>query len=597
MTTDSTSSDSVFAPRWRVPLAVLLLLCLFLFGFRLGSAPIFDLDEALYVTCAKQMVLGGDWTTPLLNSRPPYDYSQTVVPFYEKPIGVYWAAASAMTFFGINEWAARVPVLLAALATTVGIVIVGSRIFGSVRAGLLAGIIYATAPMTLLDARQMTTDGLLVLWFAGALGAYWYRRAWLFGIFCALAVLTKGIAGVLPLLIIGIHTWNEKRIARKNGSIAASAPRWKSLLSLSALVLFLLIAVPWHVRIAQTNRLDAQGRTWVQEYVVRQHVGRFKGMDQVHNLTGLYSPAYIPFFLIGFFPWACFTPAAFRVPPKTEETPDDADEAHRFLLVWFWTIFLFFSASAAKLPTYIVPAYPAAALLVGRWLDRIVRRQGTGNREQDAERKPRPMFWGCVAATLTALLLMIAARTAEAYIPKSAPVPFAVVILVTILMFFLFVGCLVATVSAWRGKNRNALIALTLTMTFMMGYGAWSGYVVVEKYVINPFQQAARDAEMGAKQGKTIVFYNFVPRRPSMLYYVNYSPIERKETPLLPFLRPFLTDAKPDAEIVTSEDTVRKTLKAELAAAPDIEATYTKPYGDPRGGWLRVLIHRKTAAP
>ena len=71
------------------------------------------------------------------------------------------------------------------------------------------------------------------------------------------------------------------------------------------LLLFLVITLPWHVAILKAGGRDAEGRTWVQEYLIRQHVGRFKGKDTVHNAP---PPTYIGYFLIGFFPWACFTP-------------------------------------------------------------------------------------------------------------------------------------------------------------------------------------------------------------------------------------------------------------------------------------------------
>ena len=323
----------------------LLALCLFLFFWRLGSVPLFDYDEALYVTCAQQMVVSGDWIAPRLNTRLPERPNAARIAFFEKPIMVYWASAGSMRLFGRSMWAARLPVALAALLTTCTIFLAGRRWFGR-RAGLLAALAYATAPMTLVDARQMTTDGLLILWLTIALLCFWQvlekkekrkegkeGRSLLFPasfwLMCGLAVLTKGIIGLLlPFMIIVVYLLLGRLVLRVRLR-TNRGPRlrfalglrplrvlWNGLSRLrpvSGLLLFLLIAAPWHVLIARNPELDAQGRTWVQEYLLRQHVGRFKGLDTVHNQP---LPTYFAYFLIGFFPWACFVPAAFRLREK-----------------------------------------------------------------------------------------------------------------------------------------------------------------------------------------------------------------------------------------------------------------------------------------
>src|ERR1051326_7407960 len=91
------------------------LLSLFLFFWRLGDARLFDLDEGLYVTAARNMAVSGDFTVPRLNSRPHDRPRETTVPFFEKPILVYWVSAASMRAFGISEAAARLPVALASL--------------------------------------------------------------------------------------------------------------------------------------------------------------------------------------------------------------------------------------------------------------------------------------------------------------------------------------------------------------------------------------------------------------------------------------------------------------------------------------------------
>lgn len=600
----------------------LLLLCLFLFFWRLGGAPLFDLDEALYVGGAKQMIVMGDIVTPRLNARPAWNPDLTNVPFYEKPILVYWLPAASMRLFGIHEFAARLPVALASLLTTGLVVLAGRRWFGR-RAGLLAGLVYATAPLTVLDARQMTTDGLLVLWFTLAMLAFWQCRKsgneeeirkfgnqaisqfppLLFWTVCALAALTKGLVGLLlPLVVIVVYLTLDRvvlwvRCRRWNGWSVRSGLRlhrprevWQGLGRLRpviGLLLFLLLTIPWHYLVWKAGGQDSNGRTWVQEYVIRQHVGRFQGMDKVHNAP---LPSYFAFFLVGFFPWACFAPAAFRA--RTEDPP-----VYRFLLVWFWTIFLFFTAGAAKLPTYIAPAYPAAALLVGRWLDGLLAVPVL------PPSTARSLRRGALGALITALLLVIAAVLAPRFTPASSPMSPAMAQLALHLTLLLLVG----TAAAWYcfhrgvsdvGWRRGGIACGAGMLAALIGVGCTEGYALARREVMDPFQQAAVAARAEARSGCPVLYYHIVPRRPSMNFYADtYTPYETKETPFLPYLRRLLSPARPQAAVIASEPVWRTILKPELDAAPDVSVEHLPIPEEGAGGWLLLRLTLRSDQP
>lgn len=638
-------------PEWSVAI-----LCLFLFFWRLGGAPLFDLDEGIYVAGARQMALSGDSVTPRLNSRPLSRPNERSAPFFEKPILVYWASAGSMRLFGISEAAARLPVALAALLTTGLVGFAGVRWFGR-RAGLLAAVVYATAPMTLIDARQMTTDGLLVLWFTLALVAFYElhshrpnHRPFLpytlfpgrhsripllcslvFWLACALAILTKGAVGLLiPFMVISAYLlfgrlaalvgWGDGqglrfRVAGKAHRLADWGDGLKRLRPLLGLLVVVLLATPWHLAIWRTKDRDADGRTWTQEYIVRQHIGRFKGLDTVHNAP---LPSYFVYFLFGFFPWACFAPAAFRrsltahpaTPPirppagrrlamRLEVSAPETllaagaspQESHTvatadFLRVWFWTIFLFFTIGAAKLPTYIVPCYPAAALLTGLWLDRAIREPR------------RALRGGALAATLTATLLVVGALVAPHVVPANRPIPaeMAAAILHTTLV--LLIGC----GAAWICLRRNgqeasgrkiAIGLLAASMVGLIAVGTSEGYSVAQKYVLGPYQRAAMAAQKDADAGTPVIFYHIIPRRPSMLYYSGYSPLERKEEPLLPFLRQQLAAPTYAVDVVTAGDVYAGEVQQELAQSPDITAELLYQGGTERGGWVTVRFRKK----
>lgn len=582
--------------KWEIALAVF---CLFIAFWHLGTARLFDLDEGLYVSCAKQMVLTGNIITPQLNARSTHDPTLTHVPFFEKPIMVYWACAASLRIFGISELAARLPAAFATLGAAYLIVLSGRKWF-SRRAGLFAGLVYITAPMTILDGRQMTTDALLVLWFTGALLAFWAKRPLLFWLCCALAVLTKGIVSLaLPALVLSIL------LVKKHLTIDRLFPKpqfsfrkvdWNELLQqiqsmkpLLGIGLLLFITLPWHIAIWQAGGHDAEGRTWVQEYLVRQHIGRFKGMDKVHNAPFF---TYIGYFLIGFFPWACFTPAAFRSKPPVAQNsePSSGVSFKTFLLVWFWTIFVFFSISAAKLPTYIVPAYPAAALLVGCWLDAMISAKTA---KVSLKRKLIP---GALGAFGTAMLLLIASLFLPMLNRRKSFMPDELIGFAVSIMLILFVGSLAAFISFRFGRKR-AILRGVLFYGFMMAslvfYVGIEGYALTNQFLFQPYQDMAAFAKSDSDRGIPVVYYHFRDRRPSMLFYANYSPYERKEAPLLPFLRDKLTTTGESDVIVTRKDYL-DLLFPELSGAGFNSSVLNESRTD-RGNWLLIRLIRKPA--
>jgi 4-amino-4-deoxy-L-arabinose transferase-like glycosyltransferase len=545
-----------------------------------------------------------------------------------------------MKLFGVSELAARLPAALSSLLTTWFIWFAGCKWFNR-RAGLLSAAIYATAPMTVLDARQMTTDSLLVCALTIALVSFWQsgahaanrtvnrRYVLLFWAMCGVAVLIKGAVGLLlPVMIIVVNVVFEKLrfrfrwAGRAPGELAIGA-RWNRfaqvrpvigrLQLLIGLIVVLLVAAPWHLAILKTHNPDAEGRNFVQEYIVRQHIGRFRGGDTVHNAP-IYT--YFLYFLVGFFPWACFAPTAFRNPEfegsRQEASAIDAaaaaqegehhafpwpsvihssrpeDDKHRFLLVWFWTIFTFFSISAAKLPTYIVPAYPAAALLIGSWFDICLN---------DATRF-RALLRAVRGVTAVAGLLAGVACFAPTQVHGKPLAPPDVVSAVRIITLTLLAGGGAAWVAMSNGEvarwRQVGIAALIACMTLVVLEASTLGYSVADRFVQSPFQQAAVFARKDAAAGIPVVFYNISPRLPSMLYYAEtYSPIERKETPLLPYLEGLRhTGYSPDARGVDVA-LAKKSLETQLKPEAD-KAGWTIEHLYENEGFLVVRLVRST---
>ncbi len=369
MATDSMAIDPLAAfgrrhPR-RLSLLVglaLALLCWLAFFQGLGSLGLTDKTEALFVEVGHQMVLRQDWVTPWWNGERFFDY----------PVWGYWLVALSFKLFGVSEWAARLPVALAASAVVVAsFALVCSwapaeeeRVVRWGR-GLLASAVLATTPGWVGWGRTSTTD--MFLASAITLALYGFLLAHrqqhqpvlarlgrvLLALFCGVAVLAKGPVGLLlPALVIVVFL-----------TLTGQWGRWlRPLPLLAMLALFLGVAMPWYVAAAQIN-----GAAFLGGFLAFSNVQRFTSVLYHHPGPVWY---YLPCLLLLLLPWSLFLPAAiapldfWRLSSWRRAAADQALELPLFLLLWLVLMVAFFSAAATKLPGYILPVVPAGSLLV-----------------------------------------------------------------------------------------------------------------------------------------------------------------------------------------------------------------------------------------
>jgi 4-amino-4-deoxy-L-arabinose transferase-like glycosyltransferase len=511
------TSQAVRASRTgSLSVGVLALLCLFVFFWRLGGNGLFDLDEALYVACAREMRLSGDYVTPRINGER----------FFEKPPLVYWAAAAMFAALGVNEFAARLPAALSSALLTGLIFWFGGRQLGR-RAGFLAAAFFALSPLVLGAARQLTMDALLDLWIALALLCFFMgrdtgRAGWYYGFWaaCGLGVLTKGAPGLIfpvGIALLWIAFLERFQIRGLRRGILAARP-------LSGLLLFLIIVLPWHLAAWHAN-----GDAFVQEYIVRQHLQRFRGGDEAHRAPFWF---YLPGFLVGFFPWSVFIPAplfgrlpqASPDPPESENRSDSglsADNRARLLLkIWFAVIFLFFSASGSKLISYILPMYAAAALLAGDWCSRVIERQSAR----------RGLLAGAGGGMAIALLCYLAVvfhqpviRLVERVSGQSARIESVPPAFVELAAHLFGAGALATGLFFVLLLLRRALAAfggLLAGMTLFVGVAVVEGLPVIDGFFMRPLHTLTRQAGQEALQGVPLAFYVGPPRRPSVYFYL-----------------------------------------------------------------------------
>ena len=323
-----------------VSVAVLLILCAVLFFFRLGARPIWDIDEGKHAEISREMVLSGDWITPAFNGEA----------FYDKPALYSWLGALVFLALGFTEFAARLPSAILATGCVLITYLMGRRL-ADTSTGLLGGVILATALEFVVLGRTIVHDISLAFFVTLALFLFYlgyetprHRKRNLLFSYAAmgLATLAKGPLGlVLPGMVIGTFLIFEKKL----NFIRQMQLGWGSLI-------FLAVAAPWYILISLKNP------GYAHYFFVYQNLGSFGSSDPRHPEPFYY---YIPVFLGGFFPWSCFFPQAFIYAMRRRfEIPRGRTI---FLILWVAVIFIFFSIAGSKLPTYILPVFPAAALL------------------------------------------------------------------------------------------------------------------------------------------------------------------------------------------------------------------------------------------
>ena len=323
----------------------------------LGAHTLWDMDEGVNAEAAREMLESGNWITPY------YNYEIRTA----KPVLLYWLQATSYLVFGVNEFAARFPAAVCGLGTVLLTYELGRRLF-SRSTGLLAGLALGSCIEFCIISHAATPDAPLLffttltfyLYWRGSEngGRWWFAPA---GAAAGLAMLTKGPVGfVLPAGVIGLHLW-----------VTGSLGRLWDRRALSAIGSFFLTAGPWYALVA----VETRGK-WAETFFLRENIGRFStpmdshgGGPYYHILTLilLFAPWSI-FFAITL--WHAYKEARKPLAVPTSVVASENGNAYRFLLCWFGVYLVIFSAAATKLPNYIVPLYPALAILTARLVDR-----------------------------------------------------------------------------------------------------------------------------------------------------------------------------------------------------------------------------------
>jgi 4-amino-4-deoxy-L-arabinose transferase-like glycosyltransferase len=316
--------------------------------YTLGARTLVPTDEGRYAEMAREMVATGDWITPRLNG----------IKYFEKPPLQAWMNSLTFEVFGLGEWQARLWTGLCGLFGIMLTAYAGRRVFNE-RVGFTAGAVLASsffwAALGHVNTLDMGLAGMMTLALCALLigqrdGATpREQRNWM--LLCwagmALSVLSKGLIGVvLPGAVLVLYT-----LVSRDWAI------WKRLHLGLGLLVFFAITAPWFVLVSIKNP------EFPQFFFIHEHFQRFT--SKVHHREGPWY-YFIPILILGIVPWLGVLAQSLWAGRR--------EASHRFqpkklLLVWAGFIFFFFSISGSKLPSYILPIFPALALLIACYLE------------------------------------------------------------------------------------------------------------------------------------------------------------------------------------------------------------------------------------
>ncbi len=319
-------------------LPVLLLAAALALGFDLGGYPLFDPDEGRNAEVAREMAETNDYVLPHLDG----------LPYVDKPIVYFAAAAVAMEALGPTETAARLPAYLFTLATLIVVAWFGSRRWGR-DTGWLAALALATMPLVLAYARTTIMDSALAFCTTLAILAFWDNRPVLAWAAIGLGSITKGpVAILVPLITLISYSLIIRRSVRQ-------------LFPLAGIAVFALIALPWFL--AVSHRVpEFPHYVFVRETFERVTTKGF------HRTAPFWY--YLPIIPVAAFPW--IVPALGRVRNwrwawLARRVNAHAQEAV-FLTCWVLGPLLFFTLNQSKLPQYVLPLMPPALASLTLWL-------------------------------------------------------------------------------------------------------------------------------------------------------------------------------------------------------------------------------------
>ena len=439
------------------------------------------------------MIERGNWITPYFNYELRFD----------KPVFFYWLIALAYQWFGISEFSARFFSAVTASSTVLMIYGFG-RYWISRTYGLFSAFILATSLLFIGIARMSITDMTLSCWMTATtlclfMAAHKNLRWWLAaGFFSGLAVLTKGPVGiVVPGAIFSLYCLSIGEFKR------CILNRWLAL----GLLACLAVALPWYILAYQQNGpifLDA---------LFLHNVTRYSDVVSGHKQPFYF---YALVLLAGFFPWIASLPAAiqqlldqFKTHRANVENKNFNYLVPLYAGIWIIFVFCFFSLGSTKLLTYILPLFPALALLTAStWHQKTLENKQSQSESTNWKWLTLPA-WGLVIVAAVGGLFFIT-QMSRLLPREAAGIQANNYNLIAVLILVL--GFLTTAWQLSRKQVKTALMSQVLSMTLLV--------VVAMQGIVPNVSKATQGVMMGYLHqigNRPVVLYEI--QRPSLTFY------------------------------------------------------------------------------
>lgn len=460
--------------RRRAELLVLGLAAL-LFLLALGGHDLWAPDEPYFGEGAREMVVDGEWLVPHVNGKVTTD----------KPPLFFWTIAVLSLPGGeVTAWTARLPSVLAALGVLLLVIRLARRLGGD-RLTWLAPLVLATSVMFWEKARWAQIDALLCFLIWVALSAFEAWRAGdatgrhaglLFWLAAALATLAKGPVGLLVPLGIVLATL---AVDRRMGRLKELAP-------LAGPLLFVLTVGSW-MTLSTYGSTDYSVWGALEEHFVDRAI---HGMH--HRQPFWYYLEVLPVQLL---PWSGLVPGALVLAWRRRKAAGD-----RFLLVAALFVVIFFSIPTEKRNLYVLPAFPAFALLVARLVDAVAP-------SRSVAAPPIDRRWLLAGQVVVGSLLALAGGALPVVARGREEVPYWMVLVVA--------GVLLATGAAtvwssWRRRALHAALTPAAGMVVVYLFTATFVYPALEpRKSARPFSLEVAEATASSRAaGHDVVAYD-----------------------------------------------------------------------------------------
>src|SRR2546425_4612605 len=440
------------------------------------ALPLTDGDSAFYATVARDALKSGEWIALYTPGGGVFD----------KPPLTIWLLGLSMAAFGATDWAVRIWHIVLALST-VYVTYLLARLALPVKQSLGVALVLLTSGQFFYQSLAPQQDIPLTLFVT--LAMYWYlrweqegyvRAAALAGISSALAVLSKGLIGVvLPVLIVTVH-------------LVLDRPKWPRAWlrhAAAAVCAFLIVAAPWFVAAGLR-----QGRAFVDTVFLSGSlgIGRFfhpalSSPNAAPAWTGWL--AYVIFLPLGMLPWTGWLWPGLR---DGWQARTGGSSVLRFCTVWGVTVLAFLTLSPGdKVIRYLLPAIPPTAVLIGHSMgvDRWNKLAG----------QVLIAMGGLFGAALVWLSRQPLSADAAPYLP-----------VVQAFLLPLVIGLIGGALLAFRSRRSEALVFITVLT--LVAYGILVAATITQWDCISPWRPIARAVnEIEAPQVRVLILGERTP--------------------------------------------------------------------------------------